>query len=1759
MSENNNPNNNPNNDPEQPIDPEIERTQPIDDDIDDASGTTPMASEEMTDDDWAEFDEAPHIPEGDLGQTVVLGEDEAKVEELLQNEGADVLARGTVIANESDSWTGDGERITTEKFGSANPSDALDTNTIDSGSMGSSQLADIWRDHFDSKADPMMSVEMPTPTPASMSDEFSLNPRLIKSGAGKIESKQIIDYRLGRLIGEGGMGEVYSAKQVAVDRMVAFKRIRKTLLETADKDRRKKIERKFLTEAHITAQMDHPNIVTIHDLGIDQDENVFYCMEYINGTEWHRVFDQQTVEQNLDILMRVAEGMAYAHSKDIIHRDLKPENVMIGKYGQVLIMDWGLAVELKKGKPTNLGGTPAYLAPEMAKGPKNTINKSSDIYLLGALLYHIATGRPPHHGSTVSECIKLAARNEIREIGQLERESLRPLTVIALKAMQTEQDSRYATIEDFQNEIRAFLAKEQGISQSYKLSDKASSEFQEAETGGIYEKYASALFGFREAEELFDGNQEAVEGQQQTKIAYATCALQRSDFELGLSLLDEKNVEDQPLIRELRKQKSKVESRKNLNRLLAIGGVLGLALFAVVVTVFYTNQRQLNAGLQVARDKANTEKVAADKARKEAVDAKEVADAEKDKAEKTAVQLSKSLKAEKKATQDAVAATKRAVDSEGKAKKAAADLAKSLKAEKKATQDAMAATKRAVDSEGKAKKAAADLAKSLKAEKKATQDAMAATKRAVDSEGKAKKAAADLAKSLKAETKAKADALAAKNKAEKAEKRAVTSEAIAVSRLFNSNINLADSLIRDNQIAQALSTLQTTKDIDNSDKYLGWEYHRLIHLCHRDVLEQRFANAVGFAPLANGLIVVAYPGGEIDLWSPGKKAERKIETGIAIKTFDVSADGSLVVIGSGRGNMRLSVWNMATGELQQDLSSTVSGNRVNHLEFAETGNRLLVGDSAGNVYGYSLSGLTFGNRRVFRRLHSEPAADFAFSSDQKQFASISPDGLCLIWDWEKDTPRTAYQHDEALRSVAIQPTANGKTVVCSSRAGEVVILDASIDNDFLQWMKIRDEAKLAEVKKAIFKESISAHESSINSLSFSADGATLLTGGDDRVIRIWDFKHRVEIKPLRGHDESVASVSVLSGGKTVASISNTGQLRVWNIDRYEDQRVFRGTDVAASQFANFSSDGKRIVSGNANGKIFVWNKDNPNQPITLAFNDNLGKNAAFMPQSGKIVTSGTSKVSVWKDGRSTFETSEVGRDSHFAVSNNERWLVTGGDGGANAKPTLLWDLQSGEKVGEILPAGDRYRVTALAISKDDRFIAIATGSTEGIIFLFNLETRKQLDEVESHRGWISDLVFSGNNQLVSADSLEGYVNVWRIGANRKLELRKKLEQVLGSYVQLSFSPDQNRFVTSSNEDYKTTLKVWDGDSFELISTNQFESNIRYVEFRKENQIAFLQSDGRHGIWDLEKSDSPEAKPFRYANLRGRLVNGWSELLDKQTITFGAGFTYLTDNQRVVNSYGNVSACVDAHFVNDDLSIVAMYADGLIRIWDVDSKTITKVIASKTNDPFRSLSIRPDRKEFAVANRTSIQVFASKTGDSIKEASFDGLEIGCLHWAIPGTVHLGTNQGSVLAFDLGKETRTTTKVAESGIVSGIAISQDGNVISTVVKGISSDETGNLIVARKNEESWTILEPRDSRVAKVSLFADGNRLVTGNQAGSVTVWQIPTVSSGQAIRQLITMAQNDNPVTGISISPDNRLILSSASDGSTVLWLTSGWEE
>lgn len=404
------------------------------------------------------------------------------------------------------------------------------------------------------------------------------------------------DYQLIDVIGEGGVGIVYAARQPSVDRTVAVKMLRPDLaVEWGQRQ-------KFLAEAVVTGDLDHPNIVPIHELGHRDDGALFYSMKRVSGTPWSDVVHRKSREENLDILMKVADAIAFAHSRGVVHRDLKPENVMLGEFGEVMVMDWGIAMPTVRFhrqdslmQSGELGGTPAYMAPELATGPVEKIGAPADVYLLGGILYEIITGLTPHTGEDVMDCVEAAAANEIQST-----EHSGELVNIALRAMATEPEDRYATVQEFQSAIREYLSHTESIA----LSTRAEEDLELAGKSGDYQDYARSLFAFQESFALWDGNHRAAMGISAAKVAYAKCAHDKGDYDLGVSLLDEDDPTHQRLLDKLRASQKERDARqqrlKNMRRTLGITAAAFVCAICIGLVAVWNAKNEAEVSRQVA-------------------------------------------------------------------------------------------------------------------------------------------------------------------------------------------------------------------------------------------------------------------------------------------------------------------------------------------------------------------------------------------------------------------------------------------------------------------------------------------------------------------------------------------------------------------------------------------------------------------------------------------------------------------------------------------------------------------------------------------------------------------------------------------------------------------------------------------------------------------------------------------------------------------------------------------------------------------------------------------------------------------------------------------------------------------------------------------------------------------------------------------------------------------------------------------------------
>ena len=193
-------------------------------------------------------------------------------------------------------------------------------------------------------------------------------------------------YELVSILGRGGMGVVYVARDTALDREVALK-----IFDRAPGD---------ANEARLIARLEHPGIVPVHDFGELPDGRLFYAMKLVRGDRLDRWMGAgREIGERLGVFLRVCDAVAFAHAHGVVHRDLKPANVMVGEFGEVLVLDWGIASELRiadSGLRTadSIAGTPDYMAPEQARGDAG-VDHRADVFALGAMLAGIAVGSAP--------------------------------------------------------------------------------------------------------------------------------------------------------------------------------------------------------------------------------------------------------------------------------------------------------------------------------------------------------------------------------------------------------------------------------------------------------------------------------------------------------------------------------------------------------------------------------------------------------------------------------------------------------------------------------------------------------------------------------------------------------------------------------------------------------------------------------------------------------------------------------------------------------------------------------------------------------------------------------------------------------------------------------------------------------------------------------------------------------------------------------------------------------------------------------------------------------------------------------------------------------------------------------------------------------------------------------------------------------------------------------------------------------------------
>jgi WD40 repeat protein/serine/threonine protein kinase len=1306
------------------------------------------------------------------------------------------------------------------------------------------------------------------------------------------------DYQIIEKLAEGGMGAVYVAKQTSLDRELALK----TLKPLKDRDKKnyesqgrmsqveKQRREMFLSEALVTSNLVHPHIIPIHDLCQTVDGSPFYSMKLVNGTPWNELIVEMSQDDNLEVLHKVCDAMAYAHHNGVVNRDLKPENIMLGEFGEVLVLDWGLAVPALEADKKRFAspsasfgaGTPAYMSPELWTGPPESIGTWSDIYLLGAILFEAITGKAPHtfpepdskegRSGLWAVIDKVVRKNQIRDTSESGE-----LMDIAVKAMSTDIKQRHRTVLEFQEAIKNF----QNHEESRRLAERATETLAGMNATGKkpgYQDYQTAAALFDEAHVAWPENRKARNGLRETRLAYAELAHQKGDYDLGLQIAEQ---EEGPHFTELA---GKLTRARRLRNGLKYGTVV-----AVLITVFFGSfsfiqWRQITA-LVGTKSALESEVAYAEIQRKDAE-------------QKAAIADNKAVVADRKVA----TADRKLIEADSKLSDAEVQVARVE------TQLSVAETK-LVDTDLKLAKA---------------------TEKVADADAKLVAAATRLsdANTKIAESTAAVAGLEQQKKLLDADKQRLTKERVRAEVELRS-LSIA-SLIRSADYAAALQRVDELLTALDEDPKLAdlpeiEKHHRIEELKarQRQLLKRAQPTKV---PVQTQVIS---PSGRTVVWGdsdgwlvvwkmqdgsdamPDEPVVR-IATGLAVSRVRISQDEDVIVAASGH---TLHLYRLSDRDHR-----TIEGHQQNVTAVELGDGFLLAADSGGSIRSWDLESLL---QRWSIRCSSE-IRDLAILKKTGCFlyagsrGGESSDVLAYRLPPESspnDRPQRLgqlrFSRDRIFppRRISVSPD-ESLLLISNSRNGDVLMLPRAQEadetsRDLFPFVHAADLAAADSSSKWVF----SRHQRPVNSIEFSADGKRVVTASDDRSIGVWELSDvagsdaatdvMTLLYRLEGHGARVNSAGFLNrAGTRVLSASADRYCRFWNVSEYENDRraIEEAFELAGASELPGAWTNDEILS------LLPRRKPDLRRPGIGGLIHNLPGPPDVKDSYTPGGTSSPYSLTADRPHRDAAEGHPVSLSADYVILNPNGSVQRGAlnsvelssDGtkavtGASDGTAVIWDTKQGRPVtgasarsrfaaeSSSFEEGHHSNVARLRFLPPDGKVLLTTGF-DGNLCLWQSDIRKSGVGAQQVRipglGLVNALAASADGRLIvtSADADDdrnvGHAVVWR---SEDLLERSSPQPVAtlqgfhrGDVSAIAVSPDGTQVVTGASDG---RVAIWSTDSGKLIAGDRIHAKntiISHLEWVHDDRLLSAGFDGRLLILEIDKGSERE-KAFSVAS------------------------------------------------------------------------------------------------------------------------------------------------------------------------------------------------------------------------------------------------------------------------------------------------------
>ncbi len=1220
---------------------------------------------------------------------------------------------------------------------------------------------------------PAAPIEMLTPREIPPKPKATRDTAAISTGLTPGEHREFPEvpgYEILGILGHGGMGVVYRARQLKANRVVALKMIRAVEHASAQDHMRFQIE----TEA--VARLQHPNIVQLHDVG-EIGGQPFFSLELCAGGALDTRLKtwQPTPRESAELIETLARAMHYAHLRGVVHRDLKPANVLLSfsretpasadaalaersRLNDVVpkITDFGLAKRTDESardisQSGAIMGTPAYMAPEQAEGKVHDTGPAADVYALGALLYTCLTQRPPFVGTTTIETLRQVLNDEPPPPSRLVPNVPRDLETICLKCLAKEPARRYASAEALAEDLRRFQTGEpiqarpvsklergvKWVKRNRGLSAGIAAAVLALLVGTAVSTW-QAIAASKAAASEARQRQTAEEEKTRADAARQTAENEKQSADAArLTAENEKKSADAARLTAVEEKKGAdaarktAEQQRDRSELLVYAGKLSLAQSAFqegngVLALQYLDECQWNLRgwehrhLWTSFNSKQTFLGHTDGVNSVAFSAngKRIVSGSSDKT----VKVWDADKGQEVFTLMGHTDKVRSV---------------------------------AYSADGK-RIVSGSVDKTVK-----VWDAV-----------KGKEIF-----TLKGHT------------------GGVSSVAFSVDgkRIVSGSGRGA--------LNEQEHPAQGEVKVWDADK--GKEIRTL----------DRFSNGVASMALStDGKRIVT--GND---FGKGMVTVRNVDTGQEVLTLKghkagvtsvaFSADGQRIVSGSWDGTVK--VWD--TDKVQEILSLEGHTRTVTSVAFSADGKRIVSGSLDGTIKVWD----TDKGQEMFTLIgHTGLVTCVAFSADDRSIVSSS-DGLhaqgrplpgeVKVWDADKGQEVLTLRDSDGATSVAY--SADGKRIV---------------SGDWKRSIKVWDVEK-----RQLLLTLKEGHTEQITSLAISADGKRIVSGSIDRTVKVWDAEKGKEVFTLKGHTGWVLSVAFSVDGKRIVSGSGgfdvpsqpaKGEVKVWDADTGQEIITLKGHTGSVASVA-ISADGKRIVSDNGDKTVKVWDADTGQEILILKGHTGEVLSVAFSADGKRIISGSMDKTAKVWDADTGQEIFTLKGHTNGVVSvafsvDGKRIVSGSGD-----KTVKVWDAAKGQEV--LTLKGHLQSVLSVAFSVDGKRIVSGSGeqSEPGVVKIWDADKSQEVFTLKGHASYVTSVVFSAEGKLLVSGGggldeqgkpLPGEVKLWDMDKGQEVFTLKGITK---GVTDVGFSPDGKRLIA---QDESGEVRAWDAVSGQPI-------------------------------------------------------------------------------------------------------------------------------------------------------------------------------------------------------------------------------------------------------------------------------------------------------------------------------------------------------